>query len=222
MTTNALRTAFGGALIFLLGERCAGCNSALATMCDACLATFQPIAAPRTPRGLEVVSALEYAGAVACGIRALKGGRTELARVFAPAVAAAVMAADRAGSLALVPVPTSARSYRQRGYRVPEALLRAAGVPAYAALAARGRAADQRELTAGERAANAAGSMRMRYGCDTPKRALIFDDVYTTGATLDEAARVLRERGCAVLGAVTLAHTKRNPAPESRLRDRAK
>lgn len=208
-SVTRMRAALDDAAAFLLGERCAGCESAIATLCAACAASFEPVQPPRTAGGLAVASALAYRGVAARGIRALKAGRTSLARVFAAHVADVLAQADPSGALAIVPVPTSGRSYRTRGFRVPEALLRAAGAPAYRALATAGRPADQRGLSSAERAANVAGTIRMRRGVPAPGQALVFDDVYTTGATLDEAARVLRTHGCEVVGAVTLAHTPR-------------
>lgn len=206
---TVLRDSLTGALAFVLGERCAGCDGPLGSMCEPCIASFSAVDAPATPRGLSVVSAVSYRDVAARGIRSLKAGRTSLARSFAPVLDGAIARADPTGTVAIVPMPTSARSYRKRGFRVPETLLRAAHVPAYRALATRGRPLDQRGLSMEERAINVAGSMRMRRGVAAPQTALVFDDVYTTGATLDEAARVLTSYGCQVVGAVTLAHTPR-------------
>jgi predicted amidophosphoribosyltransferase len=49
--------------------------------------------------------------------------------------------------------------------------------------------------------------MRVRRVAAT--RVLLVDDVVTTGATLREAARVLRASGAHVIGAVTVAATPR-------------
>ncbi len=208
-----LRDVLIEAVEFALGERCAGCDTAPGTMCESCLASFERVNPPATPAGLPVLSAVVYAGAAARSIRQIKTGRTSVARAFAGLLADAVARADPRGSSAVIPVPTRAAAYRSRGFRVPETLLRAAGVPAYRALTAtRRRVADQRELSAEARAENVHGSMRIRRGIAVPSQALVFDDVYTTGATLDEAARVLRQAGCEVIAAVTLAHAVRRRA----------
>lgn len=206
------RSTLGSALEFLLGERCAGCGGPVATLCAECWGSFEHAPASQTRGGLPVSSAFAYQGTLARSIRALKEGRTSLVRYFAGSLSEVIEHADPSGMCALVPVPTSARSYRRRGFRVPETLLRAARVPAYRALTTSGRSLDQRVLNAEERAVNVAGSLRARQGIAVPQRALIVDDVCTTGATLDEAARALRAHDCVVIGAVTLAHTPRKIA----------
>jgi len=55
----------------------------------------------------------------------------------------------------------------------------------------------QTRLTAAERTANVADSFRIkRKGLLAGCRVLLVDDVMTTGATVNECARVLREQGC--------------------------
>lgn len=81
------------------------------------------------------------------------------------------------------------------------------------------RLADQAGLDARARAANLAGAFAAR---DGPVRSLVapslagrtvvlLDDVLTTGATLAEAARAVREAGGVVRGAAVVAATRRRP-----------
>jgi predicted amidophosphoribosyltransferase len=76
--------------------------------------------------------------------------------------------------------------------------------------------ADQAGLDASARAANLAGRLAARPGGQRrlaaggrPVLVLICDDVLTTGATLAEARRALRSVGVPVIGAATLAATRR-------------
>ena len=79
---------------------------------------------------------------------------------------------------------------------------------------------DQAGLDAGQRAANLAGSMRVRSserarlaGAGVPVSVVVCDDVLTTGATAREAQRALEQGGLPVRAVVTVAATrKRLPA----------
>lgn len=125
----------------------------------------------------------------------------------------------RTGPVLLVPVPTTAAARRRRGDDPLRALsadcaaaLATAGWPVVwtPVLAARGRAADQAGLSRSERIANRQGAtiVPVRY---LPllhrSRCLIVDDVVTTGATLAEAARALRQAGAGPVVAATVAAT---------------
>lgn len=64
----------------------------------------------------------------------------------------------------------------------------------------------QAKLTVGDlRHANVSGSFRIKPGAIVPSSILLVDDVLTTGATLSEAARVLRSAGAQKIFALVLA-----------------
>lgn len=164
-----------------------------------------------TPQGLPVQAALVYEGVVARSIRRLKeDGATILARPLGAAMSGILN--EAASDAVIVPVPTSRGAFRRRGYRVPELLVHRAGWRTQRVLSLVRRTSDQRGLGRDARARNVAGSMRARGAFSPGTRVVIVDDVLTTGATLDEAARALSAVGLRPIGAVALAATPRHLA----------
>lgn len=192
---------------FLLAATCAGCDEPGTLLCPRCRGDLTP--RPRssvTPGGLPVHAALEFAGVAARCIRRLKGeGETYLARPLAAALAT-VLSPLATPMTWIVPVPTARRAFRRRGYRVPELLIRRARAESRPVLSVVASAVDQRGLGARERAENVRGTMRAR-GRGAGSEVVIVDDVVTTGATLDEAARALEAAGFHPVAAVALAAT---------------
>jgi predicted amidophosphoribosyltransferase len=114
--------------------------------------------------GLAVCSALDFSGVPARVLRAFKeDGRTGLARPLGGALAAAVARVEGAGAdVAIVPVPSSRRAFRRRGYETSALLARRGGLEPLRALSSRGAVADQRGLGREARAQNVAGTLRAR------------------------------------------------------------
>ncbi|MGO2684296.1 ComF family protein [Microbacterium sp.] len=196
---------------FVLSASCAGCDAPGTLLCDPCRHAL--VARPvrtTTPEGMPVVAALAFDGVAARCIRRLKEeGETLLARPLGAALGEACAGIVTEHPTALpVPVPTGRAAFRRRGYRVPELLIRQAGQRPARLLAPAQRTEDQRGLALAERRRNVTGSMRVRRARQG-RDVLVFDDVVTTGATLDEAARVLTAAGFRVCGAVALAATPR-------------
>lgn len=186
---------------------------------------------------LPVVAAGAYRGELAQAVLSFKShGQGRLGEVLAKGLARALGAAAGDGrSLCLVPVPTASGAFRKRGFSPVHLLvarlgrrdpagftvvdaLRKALHPARAAGSdplrggQKGLRGGQKGLGRGDRARRVRGSMRVRAGPGAPdirgRRCIIVDDVLTTGATLAEAARALREAGGVVCGAVVLAATR--------------
>ncbi|MGV2983006.1 ComF family protein [Microbacterium sp. AGC85] len=197
---------------FVMSGCCAGCDVLGTLLCDECERALLATPTRRaTPGGLGVVAALAYEGVAARCIRSLKeDGETVLARPLGSALSVAVdHARGSISNLSFVPVPTGRAAFRRRGYRVPELLIRRAGLPVSRVLKNVRVTADQRGLGIAERERNVVGSMRARHARDAGD-VLLIDDVVTTGATLDEAARALTSAGFRVHGAVALAATPRH------------
>jgi len=114
----------------------------------------------------------------------------------------------------LVPVPIDPSSARQRGYNqaldLAKELSSLLRVPVLDILEREKRYAHQAELARNMRWKNLQESMGPKRDVNlTGARVLLVDDVTTTGATLDEAARVLKRLGAARVYCVTVARTTR-------------
>jgi ComF family protein len=118
--------------------------------------------------------------------------------------------------IVLVPIPSAARTVRQRGFDATASMARLAArrlrvrypVTVRLALTQGRRVADQAGLRAAARRENLAGAFRLRRPISTGMVVLV-DDVVTTGSSLTEAARALRAASIPVLGAATVAATVR-------------
>jgi predicted amidophosphoribosyltransferase len=181
-----------------------------------------------SPPGLpECWSAAEYTGAARRALIAYKErGRTALVHPLAGALALTIATAVGERPVTLVPVPSARSALRRRGHDPVTRLadlaagyLRAAGwsVTVAKLLTQRRRVADQAGLSSLQRAANLSRAFAVvpdrnvsvpgRRGALGP--VVLVDDIVTTGATLVDAARALREAGLPVPLAATVAATRR-------------
>ena len=197
------------------GSACEACAlPGAAPLCRACLADAPPVS--------RAAAVARYEGVARRLVHAFKfRGHDILA-----APAAALMAAEahaRAlddGLDAVVPVPSTPRRNRERGYD-PAVLLaaetaRRLGRPCRPLLSRTRESAPQSSFPAGERRRNVRGAFAA-----SPRarslRLLLVDDVMTTGATAFEAARALRAAGAADVALLVLARTPEalsaHPAP---------
>lgn len=199
------------ALSLVLPVWCAGCDEPDVALCANCRELLRPSVRVGSLRpGLPVCSALDFSGVPARVLRAFKeDGRTGLARPLGAALAAAVARLDGDGiDVAVVPVPSSRRALRRRGYDTGTLLAGRGGLKPLRALSSRGAVADQRGLGREARARNVAGTLRARDVAGLS--VIVVDDVLTTGATLREAVRALTAGGAHVIGAATVAATARH------------
>jgi ComF family protein len=215
---SPLRNAILDAMAVLLPVSCAGCGVDDRALCGTCRGELAPEPFLRSlDDGTPVWAALAYDGVVRRVILGLKEqGRTDVARALAVSLGSAVSravlhAADQApGEVELVVPPVSRASFRRRGYDPVRLLARAAALPRPArVLVNMYERASQKTLDRAERGTNLAGSMGA-YRALHGRRFLVLDDVITTGATLSEVIRSLREGGAEVVGAAVVAATPRH------------
>jgi ComF family protein len=111
----------------------------------------------------------------------------------------------------IVPVPLHAARLKERGYNQAELiarpLARRLGLPLRPLLLVRTKPRpDKLKLSRKERWRIVRGAYGMREGSQVDKlRVILVDDVFTTGATLDACARVLRKAGASRIVGVTVA-----------------
>lgn len=235
---TALREAALDALAVLLPVTCAGCGRADRALCRDCRVACAVAPGPRSTTVqvlsgvIPVVSALRYDGAVRATILAFKeSGRTDVARPLSAALRVAIEEAARIAEpsaerprhpeLELCTVPSTREGQRRRGYRPVDLLLRSAGFRADRVLATAATATQQKALGREERGVNLRGSLRARRRLDG-RRFVLVDDIVTTGATLSEAARAVREAGGEVLACASLAFTPLRIAPHGPLLEPAR
>jgi len=111
----------------------------------------------------------------------------------------------------VMPVPLHRRRRRQRGFNQSELLARVLARRAELELDVRTlqRTRDTPQQTQTDDRTRREQNVRAAFSCRTSligRRVLLIDDVWTTGATLRECARTLRQAGAASVWALTFCH----------------
>lgn len=101
---------------------------------------------------------------------------------------------------AFLPIPLHPKKRRKRGYNQAELLARElsrrSGIPVDKNLLLRVKnTRAQKELNDRERRENLKNAFALQKGSVPYRTVILVDDIYTTGSTMDEAARVLRGNG---------------------------
>jgi predicted amidophosphoribosyltransferase len=221
------------------GGRCAACARPGRVLCRACAAllprTSMPVRPDPSPPGLAPAFAADwYDGPLRDLVLAHKERRAlalcrPLGVILAGVVEGLLASAPVSSAVVLVPVPSRPAAVRERGHDPVLRMTRVAAreldgdgrrVLARPLLVQAMPVADQAGLSATERLANLAGTLRVhpeqqrrlaRTG--VPVSIVVCDDVLTTGATAREAQRALADVGLPIAGVGVLAATRRRLAP---------
>lgn len=122
-----------------------------------------------------------------------------------------------------VPIPMHPEKQKKRGFNQAELIARSfcefTGYPLSTTLLQRSRATEALfNLSPEQRKQELDGAITLGKAAHRlPKTpVLLIDDIYTTGATCREAAKVLHQAGITVFGIAAIATTKPDPEPPSR------
>ncbi|MFZ1946925.1 MAG: phosphoribosyltransferase family protein [bacterium] len=221
-TARSLRESAEALLAVVVPPLCVLCQQRLAPwerwLCGRCDLAVSMRGRPRSRAlalgdgsALEVRYALDYTGRVSGLVWEMKyGGKPGIAGYLARFLwlgAEDVLGRDAV----LVPVPLHGSRRRERGYNQSENLARAVARPmrlavAAGALARKRNTRSQATLARSDRVTNVLGSFQVRRQQDLEGRPVVLvDDVVTTGSTLAECARVLRNDGVEDLRACVVA-----------------
>ena len=199
---------------------CAGCGARAGRaepLCGACRSALVWLGPdPVLTAAMRVWAPVAYAGPARALVRALKyGGAWRAADLMAAQIVANWPPScltdpyERLGRTVLVPVPLHPRRERRRGYDqatlIADAVGERTGLEVRPCLARGGSAQAQVGRGRAERLSGPPGAIEARGA--VPERALLVDDVVTTGGTLVACAAALRAGGAREVAAIAYART---------------
>jgi len=188
--------------------RCYGCNAIGLSICTLCRREWIPHYYKTQTSALSVHSALIYSPTASKIILAAKENGLQGADDLLIEAIIHVLNKARLDKayFTLVPVPSSRQSQRGRGRSfivdLTKTISKHTGIAVNDCLQVSRRVSDQSGLTRVERISNMQGAFSLKSGSILRGDAIVIDDVVTTGATLQEAARALNSQGFHAFGSV--------------------
>lgn len=186
------------------GERCSLCSLPLISETAVCMRCRE-----RDFPFISNIAAFEYRGVVQELISHYKfRNQRSLASLFSSRIAAILL--NRFPRTPVVPVPSRPASIRKRGWdhvgEMARLLQRNHGIEILPLLR-RSNGVSQKSLDFAHRLTNLEGRIHWspRRNIPFPRRVVLFDDVFTTGATASECARLLTTHGICEVYVVTVA-----------------
>lgn len=185
-------------------------------MCESCALKIKQPARKVSRLQVEGFAVNVYSQQIATLIHELKENQQHsLATHFAEVMWPALEEFDLDQAL-LVPMPSKRASFASRGFNPAAEIAKRLSrkflmnrkklIPVSNCLRIRKQVSDQASLSGEQRRVNLTGSMSL-VGYPAGYKAILIDDVVTTGATLREAKRCLQEAGAEVLGFIAFAET---------------
>lgn len=186
---------------------CVVCGAKPKPLCASCILKPAMISVPGF--GFPVIAALPHQGAIEKVIAGYKDQQlVSLEAPLAKMVTLLLREVDLYDFSAIVTPARNSKNFRKRGfdpaYRLAKRAVRelSTGMEIHALRSIR-KLEDQRRLSKEEREVNVANSMRLVAKLKGP--VLLFDDVLTTGSTIQEMARACRDAGVEVAACCVLA-----------------
>ena len=217
---DSLNRATRGVMNFLFPRRCPFCGAVLEkdATCRACQSSLPYCTAVQTGSGYGRVTApLYYQGAVRRAILDYKfNGKLGGLQTFGAMMAACAAERYSGAFDAITWVPVSEKRLRKRGYDQARYLASSLCVDWHVTPQETLRKIRDNQPQSGlsdrkERRANVLGVYQAINPAEiVGKRFLLIDDIFTSGATLSECVRVLKEAGAADVMCLTLAITPEN------------
>ncbi len=190
----------------LFPRSCFGCEAPDSYFCASCKAKIRPRAYP-LDNGMRVYAALPYHSRIEPALKQLKYGKSfDIADALADLVADSLPKTLESGT-EIVWIPVTRTRKNERGFNQAELVARGVAkkrnLPIADALEKIRETKPQSSLNRADRLKNLHGAFAVRAGYIARPVVVVIDDVSTTGATLTEAARALKQAGAkTVIGAV--------------------